>query len=442
LHVNSSYGGINFSGLNEVAFESVSTATAINSFTTSTNLVTFGSAATLSWEVGGTVTNLTMDHGVGSVLLQTTNGVGSIQISPTNGFMTYTLTANGVATSSVSLIGLPAQAKVHIYLLMGQSNMEGFGTDLDPVQDAPQSRVLQFGSRDGMESQWLQAHHPLTSLAAGGNVIGMGLEFAKTMLASNSDPDVVICLINHALGTTAIQWWAPGVVTTKGATHYLYDEAVQRAEAAATFGVIKGVLWHQGEYNSNTGQSAPAPEPELYAQRVQALVNNLREDLGVSGLPFVCGKFVPQWTNGLGQVFVSPNLQARAVVEGALDDLPNHRFNTACADNSGLIGREDQTVHYDAASQRELGRRYAQKMLLINQAAALPPQLSVGFNGHLLLIGWPPTHTGWCLQSQTNSLTSGLGTNWVAVPGSTLTNQLAIPIVGGNGSVFFRLLTP
>ncbi|MCX6922762.1 MAG: hypothetical protein NT154_06045, partial [Verrucomicrobia bacterium] len=407
LRVNSSYGGINFSGLNEVAFESAGAGTPIVSFSASTNLVTFGAVAALTWQVGA-VTNLVIDNGVGSVLLQTTNGVGSM----------------------------------HIYLLMGQSNMEGYGTPYDSVLDAPQPHVLQFGSRDGMESLWLQAHHPLTSLTAGTATIGMGLEFAKTMLASNADPDVVICLINHALGSTAIQWWASGVVTTKGATHYLYDEAVQRAQAATAFGVIKGVLWHQGEYNSNTGNSNPLPEPDLYAPRVQALVDNLRRDLGAPGLPFVCGKFVPQWTNASGQVFVSPNLQAGGIVEAALDDLPNQRFNTACAANTGLIGREDQTVHYDAVSQRELGRRYALKMLMINLAAALPPQLVCAINGNQLHLGWPSNHTGWSLQTQTNSLDPGPGASWVVVPGSTGTNQMFFPIGDLNGSVFFRLKSP
>jgi hypothetical protein len=55
---------------------------------------------------------------------------------------------------------------------------------------------------------------------------------------------------------------------------------------------------------------------------------------------------------------------------------------------------------------------------------------------------WPPDHTGWSLLVQTNPLNSGLGTNWVAVPGSALTNQFVSPISRGNGSVFFRLTYP
>ena len=59
-----------------------------------------------------------------------------------------------------------------------------------------------------------------------------------------------------------------------------------------------------------------------------------------------------------------------------------------------------------------------------------------------LQISWPADHTGWQLQSQTNNLTSGLGTNWINVPGSDQTNQMTVPLNSTNGAVFFRLVRP
>jgi hypothetical protein len=438
MRVTSNYGGT-FTGLSELAFETAGAVppSAITAFTASTNLVTYSNTVTLSWQVAGAVTNLAIDNGVGSVLNRTTNGVGNIQLAPTNGLVTYTLTANGTVSNSVTLIGLPAKENLHIYLLIGQSNMEGFGTSYDAALDAPQPRVLQFGSRDGMESLWLEAHHPLTSLTAGVSSIGMGLEFAKTLLASNAHPDVVICLINHAKGTTAIQWWAPGVMDNKqtnpvtGLNYYLYDEAVKRVTNAAVYGVVKGVLWHQGEYNANSN-SNPSPEPNLYAQRLQSLVDNLRRDLGVPGLPFVCGKLMPGY-NFTGDP---------ATVEAALADLPNQRFNTDCVDNAGLTPRADQLIHFDAVSQRELGRRYAAKMFAIYAAMSGPPPLTFGMGINQMLLAWPANYTGWILQAQTNSLAGGLGTNWIPIAASTGTNQMPIPISSANGSVFFRLHSP
>ena len=59
-----------------------------------------------------------------------------------------------------------------------------------------------------------------------------------------------------------------------------------------------------------------------------------------------------------------------------------------------------------------------------------------------LLFGWPADHTGWQLQSQTNNLATGLGTNWVNVTGSDQTNQKAWPLNATNGAGFFRLVRP
>jgi len=59
-----------------------------------------------------------------------------------------------------------------------------------------------------------------------------------------------------------------------------------------------------------------------------------------------------------------------------------------------------------------------------------------------LRISWPADHTGWQLQSQTNNLAAGLGTNWVNVGNSSQTNQVPVPLNATNGAVFFRLVRP
>jgi hypothetical protein len=63
-------------------------------------------------------------------------------------------------------------------------------------------------------------------------------------------------------------------------------------------------------------------------------------------------------------------------------------------------------------------------------------------SGSNLNLSWPADHLGWTLQVQTNSLNSGLGTNWVPVPGSASTTNVVIPINPANGSVFYRLTYP
>src|SRR5258705_13613360 len=71
-----------------------------------------------------------------------------------------------------------------------------------------------------------------------------------------------------------------------------------------------------------------------------------------------------------------------------------------------------------------------------------PTNITMQVSGGNLTLSWPADHTGWVLQSQTNSVGTGLTTNWVNVPGSESDNQWVAPIDPGNGSVFYRLAFP
>ncbi|HUC83910.1 MAG TPA: LamG-like jellyroll fold domain-containing protein [Candidatus Acidoferrales bacterium] len=79
---------------------------------------------------------------------------------------------------------------------------------------------------------------------------------------------------------------------------------------------------------------------------------------------------------------------------------------------------------------------------VISTVSTMPTNIFLSVSGPNLKLSWPNDHTGWQLQVQTNTLTAGLGTNWVNVPGSTGTNQITIPINTANGSVFYRLVYP
>jgi hypothetical protein len=68
--------------------------------------------------------------------------------------------------------------------------------------------------------------------------------------------------------------------------------------------------------------------------------------------------------------------------------------------------------------------------------------LNLVFNTNQLQFTWPADHTGWLLQIQTNATGAGLGTNWLAVPNSDLSNQFSAPVSSAAGSIFFRLVSP
>ena len=70
----------------------------------------------------------------------------------------------------------------------------------------------------------------------------------------------------------------------------------------------------------------------------------------------------------------------------------------------------------------------------------VPVKLTMQVTGNTLDISWPVA--GGRLQSQTNTLSTGLGTNWFTLPGSTATNRVIVPISPANDSVFYRLAIP
>lgn len=69
-------------------------------------------------------------------------------------------------------------------------------------------------------------------------------------------------------------------------------------------------------------------------------------------------------------------------------------------------------------------------------------KLTNSVSGNVLTLAWPADHTGYRLQVQTNSLSAGLFTNWVTIPGSTNVNSTNFTINPANGAVFYRLIYP
>jgi fibronectin type 3 domain-containing protein len=108
--------------------------------------------------------------------------------------------------------------------------------------------------------------------------------------------------------------------------------------------------------------------------------------------------------------------------------------------NTGL---SNGTVYYYVVSaSNSAGESTNSTEVSAQPASTSAPQLGFGVSSNQLQFTWPADHTGWRLQVQTNSLNTGLGTNWVTVPDSTSTNQMFVPMDPANGSVFFRLVYP
>lgn len=76
-------------------------------------------------------------------------------------------------------------------------------------------------------------------------------------------------------------------------------------------------------------------------------------------------------------------------------------------------------------------------------AQPIPAITTTVVGGTQLNLSWPASWTGGAhLQAQTNSINSGLRSNWVDVAGTDTVNTYSTPINKTNGSVFYRLVIP
>ncbi|MDF1812891.1 MAG: sialate O-acetylesterase [Verrucomicrobiales bacterium] len=233
--------------------------------------------------------------------------------------------------------------RLDLYLLMGQSNMKGRGTmPEDPLRD-PQI-VMMHRKTD----EWFLARHPLhlvgdpeTFKGHDNAGVGPGLAFGQAMAKQN--PKVRIGLIPCAVGGTPIRSWQPGAK--------LFEDTIRRARLALETGPqgksrLAGAIWLQGEADSK-----PERIP-LYSDALNAMIDNLRSDLGEPELPFVATTILELRSDG----------DFRKSINDILLSLPERRKNTACVNGRDIKGHIGDMVHIDTPSQNEIGRRFAEQM--------------------------------------------------------------------------------
>jgi hypothetical protein len=190
---------------------------------------------------------------------------------------------------------------------------------------------------------WYVASPPLNRCWSG---IGPGDYFGKTM-ADAMPSAITIGLVPASVSGTPIELYQKSAplgrngadIPTQftGGYAWLLDLAKKAQEA----GVIKGIIFHQGETNTADPQ---------WKFKVQEIVSDLRKDLGVGEVPFLAGELLYadygsccHWHNP--EINKLPDLIPNAYVISA----------------SGLAGAD--TAHFTTASYREFGKRYATVML-------------------------------------------------------------------------------
>lgn len=238
-------------------------------------------------------------------------------------------------------VALPPKERLHLFLLAGQSNMAGRGmvAELAEPDRAADPRVLALG-RDG---EWRVATDPIhwDKSAAG---VGVGKFFGR--LVADASPGVVVGLIPSACGGSPISVWEPGIYfdQTKSTP---WDDAIARARRAMKDGTLKGILWHQGEGDSNP-KNAP-----LYAGRLEELITRFRTELNAPELPFIIGQ--------LGIFPERPWSVRRAEVDQAQREVAAKMSHVYFVTAEELTSKDN--LHFDTASLKILAGRYAEAYL-------------------------------------------------------------------------------
>ncbi|HSI07716.1 MAG: sialate O-acetylesterase [Rariglobus sp.] len=178
-----------------------------------------------------------------------------------------------------------------VWLLAGQSNMEGVGDMTAPAKPHPLVRVLT------MRREWRLAKDPLHVLGespdschAGARQltqeqgeairknakkgVGVGVFFAREMLERSGMPQG---LIATAHGGTSMEQWNPALKEQGGDSLY----GSMMLSWRATGQPVAGVLWYQGE------SDAGGPPVEVYTEKMRGLVAAVRRDLKQPALPWV-----------------------------------------------------------------------------------------------------------------------------------------------------------
>ncbi len=246
----------------------------------------------------------------------------------------------------------------YIFLCFGQSNMEGQGTIASSDNTVDERfQVFQAVNCDHLNREkgaWYTAVPPLTRCWSR---LSPADYFGRTMIENLPD-HIQVGVLNVSVGGCRLELfdkdlyqdytdtytddWFQNIITAYEGNPYQY--LINLAQEAQHDGVIKGILLHQGESNNGDSQ---------WPEKVKKIYNDLITDLELdaSKTPLLAGEMVHEDQGGL-----------LAGMNTIINQLPEVLDNSYIISSSGCSDQDDN-VHFDATGYRELGRRYAQKML-------------------------------------------------------------------------------
>ncbi len=257
----------------------------------------------------------------------------------------------------VSMNAFSQDPDFYIFLCFGQSNMEGNAkieaqdTTVDPrFQVMETVNCPKLGRTKG---NWYPAVPPLCRCYTG---LTPADYFGRTLVA-NLPKNIKVGVINVSIGgckielfdkdhyqsyvATAPSWMINMIKEYDGNP---YARLVEMAKLAQKDGVIKGILLHQGESNTND---------TLWPQKVKGVYDNLIKDLSLDpkSVPLLAGELVNADQGG-----------ACASMNKIIAKLPQTIPNSYIIPSFGCPSAPDH-LHFTAKGYRIFGKRYGDKML-------------------------------------------------------------------------------
>jgi len=244
-----------------------------------------------------------------------------------------------------------------IYLCIGQSNMEGAArAELQDSTVNPRFQVMaavDCANLGRTKGNWYPAIPPLCRCRTN---LGPADYFGRTMvekLPENVKVGVIVVAIggckielfdkeNYQTYTETAPGWMKGMIKEYDGNPY--GRLVEMAKLAQKEGMIKGILLHQGESN---------PNDSLWTRKVKGVYDNLVKDLNLDPkkVPLLAGETVHADQQGIC-----------AGMNSIIATLPKTLPNSHVISSAGCADGPDN-LHFSAAGYRELGKRYAEKML-------------------------------------------------------------------------------
>ena len=234
---------------------------------------------------------------------------------------------------STPVKAIPAKQDVWVFILAGQSNMAGRGL-VEPEDTIINTRILSIDAGGNL----IYAQEPLHFYEPTMTGLDCGVAFGRTLLKT-LPRSVSVLIIPAAVGGSSIEQWL-GDSTYRNVR--LLTNFREKVAIGRKYGIIKGVLWHQGESDANK-KNIP-----FYADRLRTLFTLFRSTIQNSTLPILLGELgsysaaKEDW-NSINQAirkYSAGDPYTAVIPTGDFQDKGDH-------------------IHFNSQGQRELGQRFA-----------------------------------------------------------------------------------